>query len=320
MIELRADRDDPLEFSHVALISDSVLLAIEKRTGDLWTLPLTGGASRRIGSVNAAGRRRVLAMVAASGVVSMIDAAGRITEDSAGATNPAIVAHTSYGMPRQLMGFSRLSDGSFLLMESAVSLSRGHWVPTDTVSVTRLFRPDSQVVLARWERGGRVNPLGGVSDFSSMRTRAETVYLTGSAPPRGAALFVNGIGRPRFAAFEGITPPPFATGDVKRLVEELRRRGVPDAEVSRLPKTYPAIAAAVRTRGLWFVSSPTSADRFRLMTACDRRPFRDAISGPDVSAIHLLEAGLVLERDALGDGVLRVEYSRYSDFPGGCEP
>jgi hypothetical protein len=250
----------------------------------------------------------------------MIDAAGRITEDSAGATNPAIVAHTSYGMRRQLMGFSRLSDGSFLLMESAVSLTRGTWVPTDTVSVTRLFRPDSEVVLARWERGGRINPLGGVSDFSSMRTRAETVYITGSVPPRGAAMFVSGMGRPRFAAFEGISPPPFATGDVKRLLAELRRRGVPDSDISRLPKTYPAIAAAIRTRGLWFVSSPTSADRFRLMTACDRRPFRDAISGPDVSAIHLLETGLVLERDALRDGVLRIEYSQYSDFPRGCEP
>lgn len=318
-IDLRVDHDDPVELAHVAAISDSTLLAIEGRTGDLWRLPMSNGRPQRVGSVNSAGKRRVLAMRTGSGMVSMIDAAGRITEDSVTAQAPRIVAHRPPGLRRSLLGFGRLSDGSFLVMESAVSITRGQWIPADTISVTRVFRPDSEVVLARWARGGPRDPLGVVTDFTAAMVAHDTAYVSGSAPPRAAVLTVDGGARLEFRSLTGIAAVRFARADEVRLEQELRRRGVPAAEISRVPKTYPTIAAAIQNAGVWFVSSPTSADRFRLMTACEGRSLRVSVEGPDISGIHFLDSGIVVIRDFLEDGVIRVEFSRYSDFPAGCE-
>lgn len=316
---LRADRDDPLEFAWIGSLDDSTLVAIERRTQHVWRLPLTGRAvPQRVADASRGGRRRIVGFSADRGRIAMIDRAGRISEDVPDAADPTLAAHRRSGTSRSLLGFARMPNGSFLTMESRVHLIPGHWMPRDTVTISRVVPPDLQLAVAVWERAGKTNPLGLVADFLSMRVVGETIVVSASGPPRVIRLTPGGAWTPQTFLIEGLRPPALPRSERDRMRADLERRGVPISEITKLAATYPAIIAAHPVNDGWFVVTPASGDRFSLSFACRGAPPRPVLVGADIVAIHLLASTLVVLRDRLDSGWVRVEVSSYRDFSASC--
>ncbi|MDQ8164489.1 MAG: hypothetical protein P3A28_01855 [Gemmatimonadota bacterium] len=320
-VTLRDDRDVPLEFLFLSMSDDSTLVVVERRTQDLWRIPIREpAAATRVGLAAARGRERITGLAAFVGGVSLIDLRGGISEGAATEADPQLVARRRVEGPRTLLGFVRLTDGTFVLLEARTQVVAGRWQPADTVTLLRIVRPDSQAVLAKWARSDYTRPLGIASDFLSLRARNDTLFVAGNSPARVMPVVAAAPMLTTPVLLRGLSAAPMAHRDAERVTSDLVGRGIPAAEVAKVSLVYPPVVSALPAGAGWFVVTSMATDRFALIHICPGMTVMDLVRGSDIVGIHLLDRHVVIVREALANGRVLVEVSRNTDFNVACNP
>jgi hypothetical protein len=248
----------------------------------------------------------------------MIDAMGRISDDLPASRDPILVAHRPYGMRRTLLGFSRLADGSHLVLERRLSVVPGRVLPLDSGFLTRVFEADSSELLATWIGSTVTAPYGSILDVPSLIVSGDTAHLAGNTPPRVIDLPVLGTGKGAVRPLRGLQPMPMSDQDRGRLTAELGRRGVGSADVQAITAYYPAIVSARPVAGEVFVVGVTGPDRYSLSAVCRSGSARVLLKGGDIARIFLLSGHVVVVRDQLPQNRMLLEASPYTEFETGC--
>lgn len=318
---MRSDNDDPLEVQDAAQLDSGHLILMERRSQALWTLALKAGSKpSRVTQGVGPNRSRLLRMASRDGRVALIDILGRITVDKPSAGDPRIVAHLAPGSRRGLLGFLWLPDESFLIAENGVSVVDSTPFPIDSVFITRIIPPDSLETQWKWERGGRARPLGLMTDYLTLRADGDTVTLSGTAPPRAISWSAHTPGSRREELLARLSPIQMSEVDRAPIEAELRRRSVPEKAIEEITRAYPVVADAKRRSVMNFVVSGTGANEFVLRGVCrENGAVHDLVAGNDVSRVFLLSELVIVVRDALDQGMMLIEVSRYEDFEYLCE-